>query len=276
VKFGVATFITDEGISPRRLGAAVEERGFNSLVVTEHSHIPVAYEEPYPGAGELPRVYHRTLDPFVALSSAAAVTRDLVLTTGIVLLPQRDVIYTAKEVASLDLASNGRVALGVGLGWNREEMRNHGTDPATRGAKMNEQLAALKQIWTDEQAEFRGRFIDFAPIFSWPKPVQRPHPPIYIGGESRAALERLRTLGDGWLPQAATPPETLRRVRLWLADNGRTNVPVTIFGAGRDTAALVGYADAEVDEVTFLLPTQPEPETLRDLDELADLASSVS
>ena len=257
------------------LGAAVEERGFNSLVVTEHSHIPVAYEEPYPGAGELPRVYHRTLDPFVALSSAAAVTRDLVLTTGIVLLPQRDVIYTAKEVASLDLVCNGRLALGVGLGWNREEMRNHGTDPATRGAKMNEQLAALKQIWTDEQAEFQGRFIDFAPIFSWPKPVQRPHPPIYIGGESRAALERLRTLGDGWLPQAATPPETLRRVRLWLADNGRTNVPVTIFGAGRDTAALVGYADAEVDEVTFLLPTQPEPETLRDLDELADLASSL-
>jgi probable F420-dependent oxidoreductase len=276
VKFGVATFITDEGVSPRRLGAAVEERGFNSLVVTEHSHIPVAFEEPYPGAGELPRVYHRTLDPFVALSSAAAVTRDLVLTTGIVLLPQRDVVYTAKEVASLDLVSNGRVALGVGLGWNREEMRNHGTDPATRGAKMNEQLAALKQIWTDEQAEFHGQFIDFAPIFSWPKPVQRPHPPIYIGGESRAALERLRTLGDDWLPQAATPPDTLRRVRLWLADNGRTNVPVTIFGAGRDKAALAGYADAEVDEVTFLLPTQPEPETLRDLDELADLASSLS
>ena len=276
MKFGVATFITDEGISPRRLGAAVEERGFNSLVVTEHSHIPVAYEESYPGAGELPRCLSPHSGPIVALSSAAAVTRDLVLTTGIVLLPQRDVIYTAKEVASLDLVSNGRVALGVGLGWNRVEMRNHGTDPATRGAKLNEQLAALKQIWTDEQAEFHGRFIDFAPIFSGPKPVQRPHPPIYVGGESRAALERLRTLGNGWLPQAATPPETLRRVRLWLADNGRTNVPVTIFGAGRDKAALVGYADAEVDEVTFLLPTQPEPETLRDLDELADLASSVS
>jgi probable F420-dependent oxidoreductase len=276
MKFGIATFVTDEGVGPQRLGAAVEERGFHSLVVTEHSHIPVAYEEPYPGAGELPRVYHRTLDPFVALSSAAAVTRDLVLTTGIVLLPQRDVIYTAKEVASLDLVSNGRVALGVGLGWNREEMRNHGTDPATRGAKMDEQLAALKQIWTEQEAEFHGRFINFAPIFSWPKPVQRPHPPIYIGGESRAALERLHTLGDGWLPQAATPPEELRRVRLWLADNGRTNVPFTIFGAGRDKAALAGYAEAEVDEVTFLLPTQPEPDTLRDLDELADLASSLS
>jgi probable F420-dependent oxidoreductase len=276
MKFGVAAFITDEGVGPGRLGAAVEERGFHSLVVTEHSHIPVAYEEPYPGAGKLPRVYHRTLDPFVALSSAAAVTRELVLTTGIVLLSQRDVIYTAKEVASLDLVSNGRVVLGVGLGWNREEMSNHGTDPATRGAKMNEQLAALKQIWTEEQAEFHGRFINFDPIFSWPKPVQRPHPPIYIGGESRAALERLRTLGDGWLPQAATPPDELRRVRRWLADHGRTNVPVTIFGAGRDKAALAGYADAEVDEVTFLLPTQPEPETLRDLDELADLASSLS
>jgi probable F420-dependent oxidoreductase len=276
VKFGIATFVTDEGVGPRQLGAAVEERGFHSLVVTEHSHIPVAYEEPYPGAGELPRVYHRTLDPFVALSSAAAVTRDLVLTTGIVLLPQRDVIYTAKEVASLDVVSNGRVALGVGLGWNREEMRNHGTDPATRGAKMNEQLAALKQIWTEEQAEFHGRFIDFAPIFSWPKPVQRPHPPVYIAGESRAALERLRTLGDGWLPQAATSPEKLRRVRLWLADHGRTNMPFTIFGAGRDKAVLAGYADAEVDEVTFLLPTQPESQTLRDLDELAELASSLS
>src|ERR1700716_2262448 len=163
MKFGIATFITDEGIGPGPLGAAVEERGFNSLVVPEHSHIPVAH-----GVGELPRAYHRTLDPFVALSSAAAVTRDLVLATGIVLLPQRDVIYTAKEVASLDLLSNGRVALGVGLGWNREEMRNHGTDPATRGTKMNEQLAALKQIWTEEQAEFHGRFINFDPIFSWP------------------------------------------------------------------------------------------------------------
>jgi probable F420-dependent oxidoreductase len=276
VKFGIATFVTDEGVGPRQLGAAVEERGFHSLVVTEHSHLPVAYEEPYPGAGELPRVYRRTLDPFVALASAAAVTRDLVLTTGIVLLAQRDVIYTAKEVASLDLVSNGRVALGVGVGWNREEMGNHGTHPETRGAKMNEQLAALKRIWTEEQAEFHGRFINFAPIFSWPKPVQRPHPPIYIGGESRAALERLRTLGDGWLPQAATPPDTLRRVRLWLADNGRTNVPFTIFGAGRDKAALAGYADAEIDTVTFLLPTQPEPQTLRDLDELAELASSLS
>jgi probable F420-dependent oxidoreductase len=223
----------------------------NSLVVTEHSRIPVAYEESYPGAGELPRCLSPHSGPIVALSSAAAVTRDLVLTTGIVLLPQRDVIYTAKEVASLDLVSNGRVALGVGLGWNRVEMRNHGTDPATRGAKLNEQLAALKQIWTDEQAEFHGRFIDFAPILSWPKPVQRPHPPIYVGGESRAALERLRTLDDGWLPQAATPPETLCRVRLWLANNGRTDVPVTTSTNWRTSRA------ASPDQLIHANPQHP-------------------
>jgi probable F420-dependent oxidoreductase len=274
MKFGITTCVTDEGIGPGPLGAAVEERGFSSLVVTEHSHIPVTPEKPYPLP--VPRAYYRMLDPFVALSSAAAMTRHLVLTTGVVLLPQRDVIYTAKEVASLDLVSNGRVALGVGVGWNRDEMRNHGTAPETRGAKINEQLAALKQIWTQEQAEFHGKFIDFDPVFAWPKPVQRPHPPIYIGGESRAALERLRTLGDGWLPQAATPPEQLRRTRQWLADHGRTNVPVMIYGVGRDRAALAGYAEAEVDEVTFLLPTQPEPETLRDLDELAAVMSSLS
>jgi probable F420-dependent oxidoreductase len=276
VKFGISTFITDEGIGPGPLAAAVEERGFSSLCVTEHSHIPVALNESLPAGGGVPREYHRTLDPFVALASAAAVTRDLRLTTGIILLPQRDVIYTAKEVASLDLVSDGRVSLGVGIGWNRDEMRNHGTSAATRGAKMNEQLAALKQIWTQDEAEYHGRFIDFDPIFAWPKPIQRPHPPIYIGGESRAAMERLRTLGDGWLPQAATTTKKLREVRVWLADNDRTDVPFMIWGAGRDKAALAGYADAEVDEVSFLLPTKPDSATLRDLDELTDLVGSLS
>jgi probable F420-dependent oxidoreductase len=276
MKFGISTFITDEGILPGPLAAAVEEREFSSLCVTEHSHIPVAMKESLPADGGVPHEYHRTLDPFVVLASAAAATRDLRLTTGIILLPQRDVIYTAKEVASLDLVSNGRVTLGVGIGWNRDEMRNHGTAASTRGAKMDEQLAALKRIWTEDEAEYHGRFIDFDPIFAWPKPIQRPHPPIYIGGESRAAMERLRTLGDGWLPQAATTPEKLREARVWLADNGRTDVPITMWGAGRDEATLAGYADAEVDEVSFLLPTKSESDTLRDLDELADLARRCS
>jgi probable F420-dependent oxidoreductase len=211
------------------------------------------------------------LDPFVALTAAAATTRTLVLATGIALVPQRDVIHLAKEVASLDLVSDGRVAFGVGVGWNREEMRNHAADPATRGAKMNEQVAALKAIWTQDQAEYHGKHVDFDPIFSWPKPVQRPHPPVVIGGESPAALERLRTLGDAWLPGAHTSATELSRVRSWLADQGRPDVPFTIFGAGRDRAELDGYAEAGVEEVTFLLPTRPEAETLADLDELAEI-----
>jgi probable F420-dependent oxidoreductase len=275
VKFGISAFITDEGIGAGPLAAAAEQRGFNSLCVTEHSHIPVAPTEPVPGGGQVPREYHRTLDPFVALATAAAVTRSLRLTTCILLLPQRDVIYTAKEIASLDLVSGGRLNVGVGAGWNRDEMRNHGTTPVTRGNKLNEQLAALKQIWTQEEAEFHGRIIDFDPIFSWPKPIQRPHPPIYIGGESHAALERLRKFGDAWLPQAATTPEKIREVRQWLTDNNRTDVPFTIWGAGRDKATLASYAEAGVDEVSFLIPTMQESATLRDLDELTDIVQSL-
>ncbi|MFF5992814.1 LLM class F420-dependent oxidoreductase [Prauserella flavalba] len=272
MKFGVSTFLTDEGIRPDVLGRALEDRGFDSLFVTEHSHIPASRESPYPGGGELPRIYYRTLDPFVALAGAATVTTNLLLGTGVALLPQRDVLHTANEVASLDLLSGGRFVFGVGVGWNREEMRNHGTDPRTRGRLMDEQLQALKALWTRERAEFHGEFVDFDPVYAWPKPVQRPHPPIYIGGESPAALARLVAYGDGWLPRAETTPEEIRRVRKWLAEQGRQDVPVTMFAIGRRASAdLAEWADAGVDRVTFYLPTKPEDETLRRLDEFAAL-----
>lgn len=274
MRFGIATFITDEGIRPDVLGRALEERGFSSLFIAEHSHIPVSRESPYPAGGELPRRYYRTLDPFVALTAAAAVTSRLVLGTGIVLMPQRDVIHTAKQVASLDLVSDGRVAFGVGVGWNREEMRNHGTDPTRRGALMDEQLAALKQIWTAEQAEFHGEYVDFDPIYLWPKPVQQPHPPIYLGGESPAALRRLATYGDAWLPRAPTPPEEITRVREWLAEQGRDGVPFTVFAADTDERRLAGFAEAGVDEITLTLDTLPEADTLRSLDALAAVAAA--
>jgi probable F420-dependent oxidoreductase len=274
MKFGIATFITDEGIRPAALGRALEERGFSSLFIAEHSHIPAGRETPYPAGGDLPRRYYRTLDPFVALTAVATVTSRLVLGTGIALLPQRDVIHTANEVASLDVVSDGRVAFGVGVGWNREEMRNHGTDPGTRGALMDEQLAALKQIWTQEQAEFHGKHVDFDPIFLWPKPVQQPHPPIYLGGESPAALRRLATYGDAWLPRAHTAPAEIRRVRSWLTEQGRDGIPFTVFAADTDEAALVGFAEAGVDEVTLSLDTLPEAETLRALDALAAVAAA--
>lgn len=272
MEFGVSTFVTDEGIRPDVLGAALEARGFDSLFLAEHSHIPVSRQSPYPGGGDLPRVYYRTLDPFVALTAAAATTSRLVLGTGIALQIQRDVIHTAKEVASLDLISRGRVAFGVGVGWNREEMRDHGTDPTTRGTLLNEQLAVLKEAWTKDEAEFHGELLDFDPFYAWPKPVQTPHPPIYIGGESERALMRLVKYGDAWLPRAHTPPEELTRVRQWLAEQGRTDVPFTIFGAGTDRELLAGYGEAGIERVTFLLKTMPEAETLGRLDELAKLA----
>jgi len=274
MRFGVATFITDDGIRPDVLGGALEERGFDSLFIAEHSHIPVDRESPWPEGGELPRRYYRTLDPFVALTAVAAVTTRLVLGTGIALLPQRDVIHTAKQVASLDLVSDGRFAFGVGVGWNREEMRNHGTDPTTRGALIDEQLAALKQIWTTEQAEYHGEHVDFDPIYLWPKPVQQPHPPIYLGGESPAALRRLATYGDAWLPRAHTAPEEIVRVRKWLAEQGRDGVPFTVFAADTDERRLAGYVDAGVDEITLMLDTLPEAETLRALDELTAVAAA--
>ncbi|EHK83175.1 flavin-dependent oxidoreductase, F420-dependent methylene-tetrahydromethanopterin reductase [Saccharomonospora azurea SZMC 14600] len=272
MKFGISTFVTDEGIRPTTLATALEERGFDSLFLAEHSHIPVSRETPYPDGGELPRPYYRTLDPFVALSAAAAVTETLLLGTGVALVVQRDVIHTANEAASLDLISDGRFVFGVGVGWNREEMRNHGTDPRTRGALLNEQLQAIKAIWTSEQAEFHGEHVDFDPIYAWPKPVRTPHPPIYVGGESPAAIERLAAHGDGWLPRGHTEPEQIRSVLRSLAERGKSDVPVTIFAAGRDESRIEGWADVGVERVTFFLPTLPEAETLTALDELAALA----
>ncbi|MEV6645477.1 LLM class F420-dependent oxidoreductase [Amycolatopsis sp. NPDC051371] len=274
MKFGISTFVTDEGIRPDVLGAALEERGFDSLFLAEHSHIPVSRETPYPGGGDLPEKYKRTLDPFMALTAAATATSELLLGTGIALLIQRDLIHTAKEVASLDLVSDGRALFGVGVGWNREEMRNHGTDPKTRGALIDEQLAALKEIWTKDEAEFHGKHVDFAPIYAWPKPVRKPHPPIYIGGESEAALNRLARYGDGWLLRGHTHFDEAKRVRGWLADQGRSDVEFAVFGGDTKGKVIDGFREAGVERYTFLLETLPEAETLKALDELAEVAAA--
>ncbi|GHH34436.1 LLM class F420-dependent oxidoreductase [Amycolatopsis oliviviridis] len=266
--FGIATAVTDEGIRPHVLAAALEEKGFDSLYLPEHSHIPVSRESPYPG-GELPRGALRNLDPFVALAAAATVTSNLRLGTAVALMIQRDLFYTAKEIASLDLLSDGRVIFGVGAGWNIEEMRNHGVDPRTRGALLTEQLQALKAIWTQDEAEFHGKHVDFDPVYSWPKPVRKPHPPIYVAGQGPAGLKRLAEHADGWLPHSVTPPEELRRVRSWLADQGREDVRISVFGAPADPDLLRGLAGAGVDEVSLILPTLPEAETLAQLDVLA-------
>lgn len=269
MEFGISTFVTDEGIAPAELGRALEERGFDSMFLAEHTHIPTSRETPYPGGGELPRNYYRTLDPFLALTAAATATTKLLVATGIALVVERDPITTAKEVATLDLISGGRFLFGVGAGWNREEMRNHGTNPSGRGALMEERLRAMREIWTEDEAEFHGEHVDFGPIYSWPKPVQRPHPPIYFGGESERALNRVIQFDGGWLPRAGT--ENLGAMVRKLREEAGRRVPVTIYAAPRDPAALEEYAAAEVDRVLFFLPTKPREVTLERLDELAEL-----
>ena len=267
MRLGVLTFVTDEGIGPAELGAALEQRDFESLFLAEHSHIPVNTKTPYPMGGPIPPKYYRTLDPFVALTAAAGVTEKLVLGTGIALLPQRDPILTAKEVASLDLVSQGRFRFGVGVGWLREEIANHGVDPAVRGRVVEERLRAMIEIWTREKAEFHGRFVDFDPIYSWPKPLTPPYPPLYLGG-GPASFNRIARLGAGWLsmsPSADALSGQLDELRTVAA----RDVPVINIHMGKHSAhELEGYVGLGVEHVLVELPTEPRDQTLRRLDEL--------
>lgn len=269
MKVGITSFVTDQGMSPGPLAKAIEDRGFDALFVPEHSHIPVLRETPYPGGEPLPTPYFRALDPFVALTAAAMATSRLVVATGIVLLAQRDVIHTAKEVSSLDLVSDGRVLFGVGAGWNREEMRNHGTDPRTRGALLDEQIEALKAIWTHDEAEFHGRFVDFDPIFQWPKPVRKPHPPVYVGGNTRFALERAVRHGAGWLPNSVADPAEVPG----LLEPVPSGVPVTVASVPPREEMLSAYAERGVERVTLTVPPEPESATLHRLDRLAAIVA---
>ena len=272
MKFGISTFVTDEGIAPGPLGRAIEERGFDSLFVAEHTHIPLIRRSPWPRGGELPRKYYRTLDPFVTLTAAAAVTEHLLLGTGVALIVERDPITTAKEVASLDLVSGGRMIFGVGVGWNREEMENHGTDPRTRGRLTDERLRAMIEIWTKEEPEFHGEFVDFAPIGAWPKPLQKPYAPIYVGG-GRPAFGRVAELGDAWLANGL-PPAELGPLMDELREVAGRDVPVSVFGAADEPDDLEAYAELGVERVLLSLPTLPEEETLDHLDTLANKSAA--
>lgn len=270
--FGVLTFVTDEGIGPVDLGKALEDRGFESLFLAEHSHIPVDAKTPYPSGGPIPPKYYRTLDPFVALAAGAVATQRLVLGTGIALVPQRDPIHTAKEVASLDLVSHGRFRFGVGVGWLREEIANHGVDPSVRGRVVDERLNAMIEIWTQEKAQFHGEFVDFDPIYSWPKPVQKPYPPLYLGGGS-AGFKRIARLNAGWLSMTASAEQLSPQLDQLREVAGR-DVPVIHFHGGEPTAkSLEAYRDLGLEHLLVDLPTEPHDQTLQRLDGLqAELA----
>ena len=274
MKFGISTFVTDDGISPGALARAIEERGFDSLFIAEHTHIPLSRKSPYPGGGELPQKYYRTLDPFIALTTAAAATERLLLGTGVALLIERDPIITAKEVASLDLVSGGRMIFGIGVGWNREEMENHGTDPRTRGKLMDERVRAMIEIWTKDEAEFHGKYVDFDPIGAWPKPLQKPYPPIYVGGGERA-FDRISEFGDAWLANGL-PPDKLKPMMGELREATGRDVPVTVFNASSEPEDIQSYERLGVERVLLPLPTLPESETLIQLSKLAEATKAVS
>jgi probable F420-dependent oxidoreductase len=269
MKFGISTFVNDDIIDTVSLARAIEERGFDSLAIAEHTHIPASRETAYPLGGELPPIYYRTLDPFVTLAAAAAVTSRIELITGIALLIQRDPIITAKEAASIDLISNGRFVFGVGAGWNLEEMRNHGTDPKTRGALLDERIEAIKALWTTEPAEYHGKYVDFDASYIRPKPVQKPHPPIVIGGDSDATVKRVIRHGAGWISNPF-PIDHLKRRIDQLRDGAGNDVPLTTFGTPIDPEYWRGLEDLGYRQANLLLPTKPLDDTLRLLDEYAE------
>jgi probable F420-dependent oxidoreductase len=270
MKIGIGAFLTDRSIRPDTLARAVEERGFECLFVPEHSHIPVSRESPYPAGGDMPDYYARIVHPFVALAAAAAVTTRITLGTAVALLAQRDVVHTAKEVATLDLISDGRTILGVAPGWNREQMRTHGTDPRTRGALLDEQIQALKEIWTNDEAEFDGKHVRYDRLWAWPKPVQRPHVPVYIGGWGPAAIRRLRDHGDGWMAGNAPDAAGVRAQAALLAE--APGKPMTVFGVGAEQVdVLEAYREVGADRVALLLEPASESDALAFLDRSAGL-----
>ncbi len=277
MELGLAHFLTDYGMQPAELARRAEEREFESLFLPEHTHIPTSRETPYPGGGELPPEYSHTLDPFAALAAAAAATERLMLGTGVCLVIERDPIVTAKEVATVDHISGGRFLFGVGAGWNREEMENHGTDPDTRFRRMRESVEAMKAIWTQDEAEYHGRIVDFDPIWCWPKPVQKPHPPILVGGLGEKVLDRVVAYGDEWIPNRVKSPEDLggRIVELQRRAEaaGRARIPVTVFGAKPEARLLERLKDAGVTRSLFYVQPGDPGQVERQLDELAKVAA---
>jgi probable F420-dependent oxidoreductase len=259
MNFGVAIFPTESVQPPAELARMAEERGFESVLFPEHTHIPASRESPYPGGGELPSWYSRTFDPFVALSAAATATERLLIGTGICLVIERDPIITAKEVASVDVLSGGRFLFGIGAGWNVEEMRNHGTEASRRFGVMRERVEAMKALWSQDEASYAGRYVGFERVWSWPKPVQKPHPPVLVGGNGPRVLDRVLAYGDEWMPNRTSAEELAARIaelRDRAASAGRDPIPVTVVGAAPDAAAIERLAQAGVHRVVVWLPQE--------------------
>ena len=279
MQFGAYMFTTDYSVRPDDLARLLEDRGFESFWVPEHTHIPASRRSPFPGGSDLPREYWHTHDPFLALTAAAAATTNLKLGTGICLMIERDPIITAKEVASLDMLSRGRFIFGIGGGWNAEEMENHGTRFRSRWRLLREQILAMKEIWTSDESEYHGEFVDFDKMWSYPKPVQQPHPPIIMGGEGATTFDRVIEYCDGWMPIGDRPaqgPSLLEKIatlKRQAEEAGRdpASISVTIFRPRPDEDLISSLEAAGVDRVVLGLPSEERETVLPLIDEYAKL-----
>src|SRR5712671_5389644 len=278
MKFGASMFFTDYSMGAAELAVALEERGFDIVWAPEHSHIPLSRKSDFIMGGELPKRYYDVMDPFVTLTAAAMATRTLKVGTGVCLIAQRDPIQTAKLVASIDQVSGGRFVFGVGNGWNRDEMENHGTDFAKRHKLARERIEAMKAIWTKSKAEYHGEFVNFDPMMAWPKPVQKPHPPILVGGAFPYSARRALAYGNGWMPhrtrtQYADVRALLPKFRAMAAEAGRdlASVPITIWGAKENLDLLKRDRDDGVSRVVVSFDSGKADTILPELDRWATL-----
>ena len=283
MKFGASMFFTDYSMSPAELARAMEQRGFDIVWAPEHSHIPLSRKSPFVLGGELPKRYYDAMDPFVTLTAAALATKTLKVGTGVCLIAQRDPIQTAKLVASIDLVSGGRFVFGVGNGWNQDEMENHGTNFATRHKLARERIEAMKAIWTQDTAEYHGEFVDFGPMQARPKPLQKPYPPIIVGGAFPYSARRAIRYGDGWMPQvtagAPTPLiELVPRFRQMAAEAGRdpAHLNISVSGQPADIDLIRRYQDLGVDRVSAALPSEKAETILPVLDRWAAIVRTVN
>jgi probable F420-dependent oxidoreductase len=281
--FGAAMFFTADSMAPGPIGRMLEERGFESLWVPEHSHIPVTRSRQLPGGGELPRPYYNIMDPFLVLTAAAVATTALKVGTGVCLINQRDPIHTAKLVSSIDQLSGGRFLFGVGNGWNREEMEHHGTDFATRHKLSRERIEAMQAIWANDTAEYHGEFVNFAPMQMWPKPVQKPHPPMIVGGAWPHGARRAVRYGNGWIPHAGQPQygdvtNVLPQFQDMARAAGRdpAELPITIFRVPDNIEQLRQYEGLGVSRVVISLPAAREDAIVPILDRWAPLMRAMA
>jgi len=277
MRVGAFYFPADYGINMAELAKALEDRGFDSLFVPEHTHIPASRKSPFPGGGELPKRYSHTHDPFVGLSFAAAATKKLKLGTGILLVPQHEPIVTAKAIASLDQLSGGRFIFGIGGGWNVEEMENHGAKYQTRFKQMREHVLAMKELWTKDEASYNGEFVKFDRVWSWPKPAQKPHPPVILGGETDHTLRRVIEYCDGWFPRPRGGFDVVNGVahlHQMAEKAGRDPKTITtiVFGSANDAKVLESYDKAGIQSALLAIPDESRDEILRYLDKIAPLA----